>query len=82
MSIETQPASNQIVTDIRPDRGWLDLDLGAVWRFLELLTVLVMRDLQVLYKQALLGAGWAVLRFGADAEGRRVALIGARWDIP
>lgn len=62
MSIETQPASNQIVTDIRPDRGWLDLDLGAVWRFRELLTVLVMRDLQVLYKQALLGAGWAILQ--------------------
>jgi len=62
VSIETQPASNQIVTDIRPDRGWLDLDLGAVWRFRELLTVLVMRDLQVLYKQALLGAGWAILQ--------------------
>ncbi len=62
MSIEASPAPNQIVTDIRPDRGWLDLDLGAVWRFRELLQVLVMRDLQVLYKQALLGAGWAILQ--------------------
>jgi lipopolysaccharide transport system permease protein len=62
VSVEASPSPNQIVTDIRPDRGWLDLDLGAVWRFRELLQVLVMRDLQVLYKQALLGAGWAILQ--------------------
>jgi lipopolysaccharide transport system permease protein len=62
VSIDASPTPNQIVTDIRPDRGWLDLDLGAVWRFRELLQVLVMRDLQVLYKQALLGAGWAILQ--------------------
>ena len=62
MSVQASPSPNQIVTDIRPDRGWLDLDLGAVWRFRELLQVLVMRDLQVLYKQALLGAGWAILQ--------------------
>lgn len=62
MSTEAQPSSHEMVTEIRPDRGWLDLDLGAVWRFRELLGVLVMRDLQVLYKQALLGAGWAILQ--------------------
>ena len=62
MSGASHPAPSQVVTEIRPDRGWLDLDLGAVWRYRELLTVLVMRDLQVLYKQALLGAGWAILQ--------------------
>jgi lipopolysaccharide transport system permease protein len=62
VSTDTAPQHAPIETNIRPDRGWLDLDLGAVWRFRELLTVLVMRDLQVLYKQALLGAGWAVLQ--------------------
>lgn len=62
MSTEAQPAPSQVITEIRPDRGWLDLDLGAVWRYRELLGVLVMRDLQVLYKQALLGAGWAILQ--------------------
>jgi len=50
------------VVEIRPDRGWLDLDLGAVWRYRELFIVLMMRDIQVLYKQALLGAGWAILQ--------------------
>lgn len=47
---------------IRPDRGWFDLDLGAVWRYRELLAVLTMRDIQVLYKQAALGAAWAILQ--------------------
>jgi len=50
------------VVNIRPDRGLLDLDLGAVWRYRELLIVLMMRDIQVLYKQAMLGAGWAILQ--------------------
>lgn len=48
--------------EIRPDRGWFDLDLGAVWRYRELLTVLIMRDIKVLYKQAALGAAWAILQ--------------------
>jgi lipopolysaccharide transport system permease protein len=56
-----EAAAAQIV-EIRPDRGWFDLDLGAVWRYRELLIVLTMRDIQVLYKQAALGAAWAVLQ--------------------
>ncbi len=62
MSNEAHLSPSQTITEIRPDRGWFDLDLGAVWRYRELLGVLVMRDLQVLYKQALLGAGWAILQ--------------------
>ncbi len=52
----------QQVAIIRPGRGLFDLDLGAVWRYRELLAVLVKRDIQVLYKQAALGAGWAVIQ--------------------
>ncbi|HWA00952.1 MAG TPA: ABC transporter permease [Caulobacterales bacterium] len=55
-------AAHHEVTHIRPDRGWLDLDLAAVWRYRELLLVLIMRDIQVLYKQAALGAAWAILQ--------------------
>jgi lipopolysaccharide transport system permease protein len=55
-------APPQNAAEIRPDRGWLDLDLGAVWRYRELLVVLMMRDIQVLYKQAALGVSWAVLQ--------------------
>lgn len=50
------------IVEIRPDRGLFDLDLGAVWRYRELLWVLMKRDVQVLYKQALLGAAWAILQ--------------------
>lgn len=55
-------ASGRRVAHIRPDRGWLDLDLRAIWRYRELLVVLMMRDIQVLYKQAALGIAWAVLQ--------------------
>jgi lipopolysaccharide transport system permease protein len=55
-------ASGQTTVEIRPDRGLFDLDLGAVWRYRELLWVLTKRDVQVLYKQAFLGAAWAILQ--------------------
>jgi hypothetical protein len=44
------------VAIVRPGRGLFDLDLRAVWRYRELLFVLIKRDIQVLYKQAALGA--------------------------
>lgn len=53
-------ARRQVV--IRPSRGLFDLDLGAVWQYRELLQTLMMRDIQVLYKQAALGAAWAVIQ--------------------
>ncbi|MGE0740458.1 MAG: ABC transporter permease [Hyphomonadaceae bacterium] len=62
MSADAFPSTEQQVVTIRPDRGWFDLDLGAVWRYRELLIVLMMRDVQVLYKQAFLGAAWAILQ--------------------
>lgn len=60
--MNTAAATEQNRVTIRPDRGWLDLDLGAVWRYRELLFVLMMRDIKVLYKQAALGAAWAILQ--------------------
>lgn len=50
------------VTEIRASAGLLDLDLGAIWRFRELLVNLVVRDIKVLYRQAALGAAWAILQ--------------------
>lgn len=47
---------------IRPGRGLLDLDLGAVWQGRELLYFLVWRDLKVRYAQAGLGIGWAIIQ--------------------
>jgi lipopolysaccharide transport system permease protein len=63
---ETAAASprrtSERVTHIRPDRGWFDLQLDETWRYRGLLATLVQRDIQVLYKQAVLGAAWAILQ--------------------
>jgi lipopolysaccharide transport system permease protein len=59
---DTIPSRLPEVIDIRPSRGLFDLDLAGVWRYRELLAVLVWRDIQVLYKQAALGAGWAIIQ--------------------
>jgi len=50
------------VTTIRASRGWLDLDLRAVWQNHELLWQLVVRELKLRYKQAALGVAWAILQ--------------------
>ncbi len=51
-------ASGTLSAGVRnPAEPWLvDLDLGTVWRYRELLLVLIMRDIQVLYRQAALGS--------------------------
>ena len=48
--------------DIRPSRGLFDLEIGDVWKFRELLVVLMARDIQVLYRQAALGVAWAIIQ--------------------
>ncbi len=58
----TDHAAAPATVDIKPDRDLFDLDLGAVWRYRELLVVLIRRDIMVLYKQAFLGAAWAILQ--------------------
>jgi lipopolysaccharide transport system permease protein len=56
----SQPAAHEIV--IRP-RSAISLgDVRELWRFRELLLTLAQRDVMVRYKQAVLGAAWAVLQ--------------------
>ena len=50
------------ITEIRPSAGLLDIDLGAVWRYRELMYYLVWREVKIRYKQAALGVAWAVLQ--------------------
>jgi lipopolysaccharide transport system permease protein len=51
-----------LLTIIERRPGWHFLDLGELWRFRELLFILVWRDIKVRYKQTVLGAAWAVLQ--------------------
>jgi len=50
------------VTHISPRRGWQLVNVRELWRFRELVYYLVWRDVKVRYKQAVLGAAWAVLQ--------------------
>jgi lipopolysaccharide transport system permease protein len=50
------------VTRIRARSGWESLNLREVWERRELLWLLAWRDVQVRYKQTILGAGWAVVQ--------------------
>src|SRR5205807_1393951 len=60
---DTREASRSLAeTLIEPSRGWISLELGALWRYRELLYFLVWRDIKVRYKQTLLGASWAILQ--------------------
>ncbi len=48
------------IIHIAPSSGWRALNLGDIWQFRELLTILVWRDLKVRYRQTVLGATWII----------------------
>lgn len=50
------------VTVIEPPKGWHMLDWRELLAYRELLWVLATRDIKVRYKQAVLGAAWAIIR--------------------
>jgi lipopolysaccharide transport system permease protein len=47
---------------IRPERGWVGLQLGELWRYRELLLFLAWRNVLIRYKQTALGFAWAILQ--------------------
>jgi lipopolysaccharide transport system permease protein len=47
---------------IRPSKGWAALRLRELWEYRELLYFLAWRDIKVKYKQAALGAAWAIIQ--------------------
>lgn len=50
------------VTVIQPRLAWNAVDLHLLWDYRELLWFLTLRNLQLRYKQTVVGAGWAVLQ--------------------
>jgi lipopolysaccharide transport system permease protein len=62
MTSATATRTNLPTVEIRPDSGMAALELGQVWRYRELLYFLVLRELKVRYKQAAIGALWAVIQ--------------------
>lgn len=55
----SEPAAIRIV---ERQTGWRSLDLRELIRYRDLFYFLVARDVKVLYKQTILGFGWAILR--------------------
>lgn len=47
---------------IQPPRGLVGVDLADLWQYRELAWFLALRDVKVRYRQAVLGASWAVLQ--------------------
>jgi lipopolysaccharide transport system permease protein len=66
MSAKLVPSGNAIISEteivIEPSRGWITLQLRAIWQYRELLYFMVWRDLKVRYKQTIMGALWIVLQ--------------------
>jgi lipopolysaccharide transport system permease protein len=56
------PASGPTTVRIEPPRGWLELRLGEVWEYRELLYFFVWRDVKIRYKQTAVGVLWVVLQ--------------------
>lgn len=49
-------------TIIRPRRGWFDLDVADLFRYRDLILLMVKRNFTVLYKQTILGPAWVVIQ--------------------
>ncbi len=47
---------------LKPRKGWQMIDFGRLWQFRELMGMLALRDIKVRYKQAALGAAWALIQ--------------------
>ena len=54
--------SNTKLTVISPSSGWTGFNFREVWKFRDLLYLLVKRDFVAQYKQTILGPAWFVLQ--------------------
>ena len=55
-------AKNYWTTRIRPRTGWFDIDFKDLWRYKDLVWLLVKRDFKIIYKQTILGPAWIVIQ--------------------
>jgi lipopolysaccharide transport system permease protein len=58
--VRYDPSNYELV--IRPTRGWVHLNLADIWRYRDLLLILVHRDFVAKYKQTILGPAWFILQ--------------------
>jgi lipopolysaccharide transport system permease protein len=53
---------SSLLTVVVPQSGWISLNLSELWRYRDLLRILVWRDVSAKYRQSALGVAWAVFR--------------------
>ncbi len=64
-SIELKSANQPEISwdlEIKPKNDWFDLNLIDVWRYRDLLILLIKRDFVSVYKQTLLGPWWMLIQ--------------------
>ncbi len=54
--------SENVLTIIEPSKGWIPVDFKEIWKYRELLYFLTKREIQVRYKQTVLGGLWAIIQ--------------------
>lgn len=54
--------SSKELTVIEPESGWMRLDLREIWKYRDLLQLMVWRQISARYRQSVLGIGWAIFR--------------------
>jgi homopolymeric O-antigen transport system permease protein len=59
--VETQTRSAATIV-IEPSRGLADFNLKEIWEYRDLMFFLAWRDINIRYKQTILGAAWAVVQ--------------------
>jgi lipopolysaccharide transport system permease protein len=60
--MENTPVNNKWLFEITPERKAFELNLKEIWRYKDLLTLFVRRDIVALYKQTILGPIWFVVQ--------------------
>src|ERR1051325_9013139 len=50
------------IVRIEPSRGWISLNLRALWGYRELLYFLIWREVKIRYKQTVIGLAWVILQ--------------------
>jgi lipopolysaccharide transport system permease protein len=52
--------SDEYEVVLRPEAGWLSIDVAAIWRYRDLIVLLVRRDFVAKYTQTILGPAWCI----------------------
>jgi lipopolysaccharide transport system permease protein len=60
--MELKSSSEEWTLILRPQRSWLDLRLGELWQYRDLILLFVWRDFVAYYKQTILGPLWYLIQ--------------------